>query len=76
MKTKKTTTWILVATLLLTQALSPDVAQAASLAFSAKSETIASRTWSPSPSLGAIQTEIQSPNAKGTLIHIQDAKAI
>jgi|GEM_PF-2882128 len=76
MKSKSLITGIFIPLYIVSQLLTPDVAQAASLAFSANSETIASRTWSPSPSLGAIQTEIQSPNAKGTLIHIQDAHAV
>ena len=68
---------LLIPLYLLTQVLTPDVAQAAGRSVGTSSiETAAFQTWQPLPKHGSITEKVFAPHSRGTLIHIQDAHAV
>ncbi len=77
MRIKKLTSWFLTICLLITQILTPDLAQAASLVFApAQSEAQSVAAWEPSTLTGKVTQRVLTENSKGTIIHIQDAHAV
>lgn len=77
MQKRKLTSWFLTICLLVTQILTPDISQAASLAFApAQTEAQFVEAWQPPALFGKVTRRVFSEKAQGTLIHIQDAHAV